>query len=253
MLYVPCAGPVLAAIIVAGATGNIGPAPSRSPWRSLSGPPCLAGVALAGQQVAHRIGVFRRRQRYPLLVGGVVMIVFAVALVFNLPAGIQRAIPDYTATLQGKVVDGGQALEDLASGTSSPANAELANCDSGDAELENCGAAPDISGATGWLNTPGGAPIDIKALHGKVVLVDFWAYSCINCQRAIPHVVDWYKAYKDTGFEVIGVHTPEYAFEHVPGNVTAARPGWASRTRSRWTTTTRSGTTSTTRPGPRNT
>ena len=153
------------------------------------------------------------------------MIVFAVALVFNLPAGIQRAIPDYTAALQGKVVDGGQALEDLASGTSSPANAELANCDSGGAELENCGAAPDISGATGWLNTPGGAPIDIKALHGKVVLVDFWAYSCINCQRAIPHVVDWYKAYKDAGFEVIGVHTPEYAFEHVPGNVTSGAAG----------------------------
>ncbi|EUA02402.1 ahpC/TSA family protein [Mycobacterium kansasii 732] len=61
--------------------------------------------------------------------------------------------------------------------------------------------------------------LDLRSLRGKVVLVDFWAYSCINCQRAIPHVVGWYNAYRDQGFEVIGVHTPEYAFEKVPGNV----------------------------------
>jgi cytochrome c biogenesis protein CcdA/thiol-disulfide isomerase/thioredoxin len=226
VLYVPCAGPVLAAIIVAGATGNVGLRTIALTLAFAIGATLpLLVFALAGQQVAHRIGVFRRRQRLVRVVGGVVMIVFAVALVFDLPAGIQRAIPDYTAALQGKVVDGGQALEDLASGTSTPANAELANCDSGGAELENCGAAPDISGATGWLNTPGSSPIDFKALHGKVVLVDFWAYSCINCQRAIPHVVDWYKTYKDAGFEVIGVHTPEYAFEHVPENVTSGAAG----------------------------
>lgn len=52
-----------------------------------------------------------------------------------------------------------------------------------------------------------------------MILIDFWAYSCINCQRAIPHVIDWYDRYHDSGFLVIGVHTPEYAFERVPGNV----------------------------------
>ena len=56
-------------------------------------------------------------------------------------------------------------------------------------------------------------------MRGKVVLIDFWAYSCINCQRAIPHVVGWYDAYKDKGFEVIGVHSPEYGFEQVDTNV----------------------------------
>ena len=70
-----------------------------------------------------------------------------------------------------------------------------------------------------WLNTPDGKPIALNSLRGKVVLIDFWAYSCINCQRAIPHVVGWYQAYRDSGFEVIGVHTPEYAFEKVPDNV----------------------------------
>jgi thiol-disulfide isomerase/thioredoxin len=56
-------------------------------------------------------------------------------------------------------------------------------------------------------------------VRGKVILIDFWAYSCINCQRAIPHVIDWYNRYRDNGFLVIGVHTPEYAFERVPANV----------------------------------
>ena len=62
-----------------------------------------------------------------------------------------------------------------------------------------------------------------------MVLIDFWAYSCINCQRADPHIVDWYDTYRDLGFEVIGVHTPEYAFERVEGNVaSAAHAIWAS-------------------------
>jgi thiol-disulfide isomerase/thioredoxin len=64
--------------------------------------------------------------------------------------------------------------------------------------------------------------VDLKSLRGKVVLLDFWAYSCINCQRSIPHVVAWDKAYRDAGLEVIGVHAPEYAFEKEARNVTAA-------------------------------
>ena len=92
---------------------------------------------------------------------------------------------------------------------------QLSNCDNASAQLQNCGQAPDLKGITAWLNTPGDTPVELHALHGKVVLIDFWAYSCINCQRAIPHVEGWYKAYHDSGFEVIGVHTPEYAFEKV--------------------------------------
>ena len=62
---------------------------------------------------------------------------------------------------------------------------------------------------------------DPGRIKGKVVLVDFWAYSCINCQRELPHVEAWYKDYAADGLEVVGVHTPEYAFEHVPSNVAA--------------------------------
>ena len=128
-------------------------------------------------------------------------------------------------------------------------NAQLSNCTNGAAQLENCGPAPDIKGIAAWLNTPDGKPIDLNSLRGKVVLIDFWAYSCINCQRAIPHVVGWYRAYKDSGFEVIGVHTPEYAFEKVTDNVRPAPPIWASRIRLRWTTTTPRGRTTATGTG----
>jgi thiol-disulfide isomerase/thioredoxin len=85
--------------------------------------------------------------------------------------------------------------------------------------LQDCGKAPAIGGIQQWFNTPANAPASLAALRGKVVLIDFWAYSCINCQRAIPHVEAWYRDYKAAGLEVIGVHTPEYAFEHVPSNV----------------------------------
>ena len=147
-------------------------------------------------------------------------ILLAVALVFNLPAVLQRAIPDYTSSLQEKVGGEEQICEKLnLGGLVNDQNAQLSNCSNGGTELESCGTAPDIKGITKWLNTPGGAPIDLKSLRGKVVLIDFWAYSCINCQRAIPHVVGWYDAYQDKGFEVIGVHTPEYAFEKVEANV----------------------------------
>ncbi len=87
--------------------------------------------------------------------------------------------------------------------------------------LEDCGAAPNFQGITAWLNTPGDRPLSIGSLKGKVVLVDFWTYSCINCQRSLPHVESWYARYHADGLEVVGVHTPEFAFEHVVSNVSA--------------------------------
>ena len=221
VLYVPCAGPVLAAIVVAGATGSIGlDTVALTISFAIGAALPLLFFALAGQRVAERVGTFRRHQRRIRLIGGIVMLVFAVALVFNVPAKLQRAIPDYTSPLQDKVVASDEIQEKLnLGGIVNDQNRELSNCSNGAARLESCGTAPDIKGIAGWLNTPGGAPIDLKSLRGKVVLIDFWAYSCINCQRAIPHVVDWYDKYKDLGLEVIGVHSPEYAFEKIGGNV----------------------------------
>ncbi len=224
VLYVPCAGPVLAAIVLAGATGSIGlPTIALTLSFAVGAAVPLLFFALAGRRVAERVQAFRRRQREIRIAAGVVTILLAVALVFNLPAVLQRAIPDYTASLQEKVGGGNEVRQQLnLGGAANEQNAGLSNCTDGATELENCGTAPDIKGITDWLNTPGGAQVDLKSLHGKVVLIDFWAYSCINCQRSIPHVVGWYNRYRDKGFEVIGVHTPEYAFERVKGNIASA-------------------------------
>ena len=99
---------------------------------------------------------------------------------------------------------------------------QLASCVAGDAKLETCGQAPNFVGITAWLNTPHDAPLSIHSLRGKVVLVDFWTYSCINCERSLPHVEAWYKRYRADGLVVVGVHSPEFAFEHVVSNVKAA-------------------------------
>ena len=81
--------------------------------------------------------------------------------------------------------------------------------------------APELVSPDGYLNTDG-KPITLASLRGKVVLVDFWTYSCINCQRTLPYLEAWYQKYRDEGFVIIGVHTPEFAFEHEVGNVSAA-------------------------------
>jgi cytochrome c biogenesis protein CcdA/thiol-disulfide isomerase/thioredoxin len=221
LLFVPCAGPVLAAIVLAGATGSIGLETVVLTISFAIGTAIpLLVFALAGQRVTERVGAFRRRQRSIRVVGGVVMICFAVAIMLNLPATLQRIIPDYTSPLQDKVAGSDDVAEKLnLGGLVNDQNRDLSNCTNGAAALESCGTAPDIKGITGWFNTPGNTAIDLKSLRGKVVLVDFWAYSCINCQRAIPHVTDWYAKYRDSGLEVIGVHSPEYAFEKDAGNV----------------------------------
>jgi cytochrome c biogenesis protein CcdA/thiol-disulfide isomerase/thioredoxin len=219
VLYVPCAGPVLAAIVVAGATANIGlPVVVLTVAFAVGTAVPLLFFALAGQRVAQRVSAFRSRQRQIRVVAGLVTLLLAVALVFNLPAMLQRAVPDYTHSLEDKL-GGSKQIQQQLGGIVNDQNRELSNCLDGSEQLQNCGPAPDLEGIVAWLNTPGDKPIDLHSLRGKVVLVDFWAYSCINCQRAIPHVEGWYKAYRDSGFEVIGVHTPEYAFEKVTNNV----------------------------------
>src|SRR6202035_672524 len=86
-------------------------------------------------------------------------------------------------------------------------------------KLDDEGAFPSLAGASAWLNSP---PLTTNGLRGKVVLVDFWTYSCINCLRSLPYVEAWAQKYKDQGLVVIGVHTPEFAFERDVGNVAKA-------------------------------
>lgn len=86
----------------------------------------------------------------------------------------------------------------------------------GPGTLDSLGPMPSLSGAVQWLNSP---PLDREALKGKVVLVDFWTYDCINCRRSLPYVNTWAKRYADQGLVVVGVHTPEYDYENKLENV----------------------------------
>ena len=218
-VFVPCAGPVLAAITVAGATDHIG---LRTIGLTLgfavgTAIPLLA-FALAGRGLSQRLSAFRRHQGAFRAVSGVVMIVLAVALTFNLSDVIQRDVPNYTQAV-------GNSLEKGAAAPAAGTSVSLQDCQTaalyGGSGIENCGAAPAFKGIQQWFNTSDGKPVTLASLKGKVVIVDFWAYSCINCQRELPHVEAWYKNYAADGLEVVGVQTPEYAFEHVPSNVLA--------------------------------
>ena len=206
--YVPCAGPVLAAVAVAGATGRIGVDTVALALSFAVGTaiPLLA-FALAGRGITERIRAFRTRQRAIRITAGVVMLGLSVALVLDAPAALQRRLPDYTASLQART-------DELLHGDSSSGT-----CRPGAATLGDCGPLPAIDGTVAWLNTPGNQPLTQKDRSGKVTLVDFFAYSCINCQRSIPGVEKLHQTYAEYGLQVIGVHSPEYAFEKEVDNV----------------------------------
>ena len=222
-VFVPCAGPVLAAIIVAGSTGRIDVGTVVLTLSFAVGVAIpLLFFALAGRGLVERIRAFRTHERGLRIAAGVAMLALAVGLVFNVPQMLQRLVPDYTAGIQRQLTDNPDARRALdLGGLVTDENRELDQCTNGAAELESCGAAPSIRGIDAWLNTPDGAPIALDDLQGEVVLIDFWAYSCINCQRSIPHVVAWDEAYRDAGLRVIGIHSPEYAFEKDTANVAA--------------------------------
>ncbi|MFJ4716409.1 cytochrome c biogenesis protein CcdA [Streptomyces sp. NPDC088785] len=219
LLYVPCAGPVLAAITVAGAQGRLSlDIVALTVSFAIGTALPLLVFALAGRRVSERIGAFRKRARKLRIVAGALMIVLALGLALNVTDAIQRALPDYTSAAQKRIEDSKAARQQL-SGLYDDSNKELSRCEDGVDELRSCGQAPPIEGISQWLNTPGGEPVDLKKERGKVVLIDFWTYSCINCQRSLPHIRAWQKAYKGAGLEIIGVHSPEFGFEKKAGNV----------------------------------
>jgi cytochrome c biogenesis protein CcdA/thiol-disulfide isomerase/thioredoxin len=111
----------------------------------------------------------------------------------------------------------GAAMSDTA--LSGPSMAMKAGPDAGTPSLGVEGGFPSLAGAAEWLNSP---PLTAAELKGKVVLIDFWTYSCINCLRSVPYIRAWAEKYKDHGLVVIGVHTPEFAFERKVSNVRAA-------------------------------
>lgn len=109
-------------------------------------------------------------------------------------------------------IDRRQMLALLAAGLAGPQQAAAAS-------LHDHGPAPEFAGIEQWLNSP---PLTMTGLRGRVVLVDFWTYGCVNCLRTLPHVNRWAAQYRDQAFIVVGVHTPEFPFEQPTRNVQAA-------------------------------
>jgi cytochrome c biogenesis protein CcdA/thiol-disulfide isomerase/thioredoxin len=214
LVFVPCAGPVLAVITVKAASMSIGVETVLLTLAyALGAAVPLLAIAAGGQRVATRL----RPQAARLRVGAGILIALAtLAIVFHLDTKAQTALGDYTGWLQGKVERNAKArneLDKLRGGGGGVAQAASAP------GLEDYGPAPDFASVSHWLNTPGDRPLTIAGLRGKVVLVDFWTYSCINCIRTFPHLRAWDAAYRRDGLVIVGVHTPEFAFEHVLSNV----------------------------------
>ncbi|MDC7123405.1 cytochrome c biogenesis protein DipZ, partial [Cellulomonas fimi] len=161
-VYVPCAGPVLAAITVAGASGNVGPGTVvLTVAFALGAAAPLLAVALAGRRASERVKAFRSHLRAVRAVSGALMIALALALSFNLTDAIQRALPGYTDGLQEQIAADPRVQRELdLGGLVTAENEGLSRCTDGAEELEECGPAPAIRGIDTWLNTPDGAPVD---------------------------------------------------------------------------------------------
>ncbi len=209
-VFVPCGGPVLSFITVQGASVVGGKRIALALAYALGAAVPMLLVAVGAQRSSHRLRAFRAhvgRLRFAL---GAVMAVAALLIALDVDRTLQTKIGDYTSALQRHVEKTCYARKRLGQRclASSTAQAE-----------KDFGPAPAFIGISTWINSK---PLTIAGLRGRVVLVDFWTYSCINCLRALPHLKAWDAAYRKAGLTIVGVHTPEFAFEHVVSNVRKA-------------------------------
>ncbi len=225
IVWAPCAGPILATIATLSATRAVGFNIILVTIAYLIG----IGIPLfifsyAGQRMVQKSRISNKYTGIVQKVFGVVIILTALLIFTNydkvLEASLLNAVPSYSNFINN--LEGNSAvtreLQSIKGGQKS-SNGQISNSD-----LFNTNyPAPEFVGITKWLNLPAGqSSLSIRNLRGKVVLIDFWTYTCINCIRTLPFVTSWYDKYKDDGFVVIGVHTPEFEFEHDTNNVAAA-------------------------------
>jgi cytochrome c biogenesis protein CcdA/thiol-disulfide isomerase/thioredoxin len=218
LVTVPCAGPVLAAITVVAASRDVGLETALLTCSYAVGIALpLLLFALGGRQASHLTFV-RSHAVAVRRALGVVIGATALALALHVDRHFTTAVPGYTQAVQDRVEGSAFARRELAklTGTTHGPGTSRENT------LDDFGAAPPFTGISAWLNTPGDEPLTTKSLRGHPVLVNFWTYTCVNCLRELPHLVSWYAAYRRLGLVVVGVHTPEFAFEHDVGNVRSA-------------------------------
>ena len=173
-------------------------------------------IALGGRGIALRLRTNAQPVRY---VAAAAIAVAAIVIWEGWATGLQTKVPGYADAIQKAVENNGAAKKRLSKLEGRGGTTKLERA-SETAKLQDFGRAPDFSGIPTWLNTP--RPLSLPRLRGRVVLVDFWTYSCVNCLRTLPHLEAWDRAYRKDGLTIVGVHTPEFAFEHVRSNVSAA-------------------------------
>src|SRR5919204_267518 len=226
LVFVPCAGPVFAAVSTNVGSHRVG---AETVVIALAYALGAAIPMLILAQGSRRVALaFRTHAQTVRISAGVVMAAAAVVISAHWAEDLQKSVPGYVASIQDAIEGNHAARKQLArlQGRSShqhfarPNRTRLSEHDLASrvmkVPLGDYGAAPDFHGISHWLNSE---PLTLASLSGHVVLVDFWTYSCINCLRTLPHLEQWYRAYHSRGFVIVGVHTPEFDFEHDYGNV----------------------------------
>lgn len=227
LLWAPCAGPILGLILTGAALNGASVGTSllllayaAGACTSLAAALLFGGRLLSVMKRSLHTGEWVRRA------AGTAVLVGVGAIALGLDTGLlARLSVGTTSALEQALVDRIKPGKPQAEPAALREDAGLVRVSDNRTaplparELRVEGRFPSLAGATEWLNS---APLAPEALRGKVVLVDFWTYSCINCLRTLPYLRAWAEKYKDAGLVVIGVHSPEFAFEKKPANVRRA-------------------------------
>jgi cytochrome c biogenesis protein CcdA/thiol-disulfide isomerase/thioredoxin len=203
LLWTPCVGPIIASVIVLAATSKI----SAEVFLITLSYSLGTGLAMFvimqfGRKLFQKIPWLLRSTEKIQKVFGFLMILTAIALFLNFDRKFQIVLQKVLPDASFNQIENNSIVKKELSKLSSPSN--------------NVSQAPEIVAGGEWFNSK---PLTLKNLRGKVVIIDFWTYTCINCIRTLPYIEAWYKKYKDQGLIVIGVHTPEFEFEKNPDNV----------------------------------
>ncbi len=214
LLWTPCVGPILASVITLAATNTVNATSILITAAYTLGTAIPMLIIIRGGRSALQKIPWLFRNLTKIQKGfGITMVLLAIGLFFNVDRKFQSYVlaifPQYgTGLTQIETIPIVQKNLQALTGHSSTGPSS-----------NNSAAAPDFIAGGQWFNSP---PLTINQLKGKVVLVDFWTYTCINCIRTLPYLTDWYQKYHDQGLVIIGVHSPEFEFEKDPENVKKA-------------------------------